>query len=337
MKTKVRARQHATAAAVAAADHVGFPEFIRVVDSHTEGEPTRVVVEGWPQPAGSTMAERRDYLSRRQDHLRSAVVCEPRGHAAMVGALLTPAEHAGSAAGVIFFNNTGCLGMCGHGLIGVVCAFAHLGRVERGPMRFDTPVGTVGAELDGGGSVTIRNVPARCHALDVAVDVPGIGRLVGDIAWGGNWFFITELPDLAIDLSNVGELLRVTQRVRSALHAQGVTGADGQEIDHVELTGSPARGDADARNFVLCPGGEYDRSPCGTGTSAKMAVLHARGRLMAGQPWRQEAISGGLFTGWLTEENGELIPHIRGHAFVTSDATLRFHERDPFRAGFPAG
>jgi proline racemase len=305
-----------------------------VIDSHTEGEPTRVVLDGWPAPAGATLAQRRADLASRFDHLRSAVVREPRGHDAVVGALLTDPVEPGSAAGVIFFNNVGYLGMCGHGLIGVVRTLAHLGRLAPGPVRLDTPVGTVGAELGADGAVTIRNVPALVHALDVALEVPGVGRVVGDIAYGGNWFFITYLPGLPLELESLDEWLRVTRRILATLGEAGVSGAGGAAIDHVELTG-PAAG-ADARNFVLCPGGAYDRSPCGTGTSAKLAVLHARGQLGVGAEWRQESITGGLFTGWLTHEGEALIPWIRGRAFVTGETVLRFDPADPFRAGFGA-
>jgi len=311
-----------------------FPETIKVVDSHTEGEPTRVVIEGWPLPEGRTMAERRAELAKKYDHLRNAVVREPRGHEAVVGALLTPPVEPGSAVGVIFFNNVGYLGMCGHGLIGVVRTLEYLGRLSPGPVRIDTPVGTVGAELGEGGAVTIRNVPAYAHALDVAVEVPGLGRVVGDVAWGGNWFFITQLPDIPLELPRLGELLAATRAILDALGRQGVTGAEGAMIDHVELTGAPSSPDVDARNFVLCPGGEYDRSPCGTGTSAKMAVLYARGELEPGQEWRQESSTGGRFTGWLTREGDALIPWIRGRASVTGEAVLRFDPADPCRGGF---
>jgi proline racemase len=307
---------------------------IRVVDSHTEGEPTRVVIDGWPEPAGATMAERREDLRRRADHLRSGVVCEPRGHDALVGALLTPPVEPGSAAGMIFFNNVGYLGMCGHGTIGVVRTLEHLGRIGPGVVRLDTPVGTVAAELEADGAVTIRNVPARCAARDVTVEVPGLGPVVGDVCWGGNWFFITHLLDQPLELARQGELSRVTLDIMAALRAQGVTGDDGGEIDHVELSGPATRPDADDRNFVMCPGGAYDRSPCGTGTSAKLAMLHARGRLRPGERWRQESITGSLFTGWLEPADGGLVPCIRGYAHVTGEATLRFDPADPFRAGF---
>lgn len=308
-----------------------IPTAIRVVDSHTEGEPTRVVIEGMPQPVGATMAERRDDLRARYDHLRRAIVCEPRGYSAIVGALLTPPVSADSLAGIVFFNNETYLGMCGHGLIGVVRTLEHLGRLTPGVVRFDTPVGVVSAELNGDGSVTIENVPAHCHALDASVTVPELGVVTGDVGYGGNWFFITHL-DVALDLRNVGELTRITQSIQDSIDEQGTAG--NVPIDHIELSGPPRRTDADARNFVLCSGGEYDRSPCGTGTSAVMATLHARGRLAIGQQWRQESITGSRFTGWLTEgATGELIPHIRGSAFVTGEATLRFDPADPFRLG----
>jgi 4-hydroxyproline epimerase len=280
------------------------------------------------------MEERRDDLRARFDHLRRAVVCEPRGHAAIVGALLTPPVRDDSLCGIVFFNNETYLGMCGHGLIGVVRTLEHLGRLSPGVARFDTPVGTVSAELHADGSVTIENVASRCHAVDVAFDVPGVGRVQGDVGYGGNWFFVTHLG-LPLEMSNVGELMRVTLAIQSAIDTQRVAG--GVPIDHIELSGPSVRADADARNFVLCSGGEYDRSPCGTGTSAAMAILHARGRLAIGQEWRQESITGGRFVGWLTSgANGELIPHIRGSAFITGDATLRFDAADPFRLGIGA-
>lgn len=311
-----------------------LPACIRVVDSHTEGEPTRVVVEGWPQPEGRTMRERLVVMRDGQDHLRTAVVCEPRGHDAIVGALLTPPVEQGSAAGVVFFNNGTWLGMCGHGLIGVVRTLEFLGRLAPGVAKFDTPVGTVAAELAPDGTVTIENVPAYVHARDVTVDVAGYGPVTGDVAWGGNWFFITHTEQVAVELARVNELTRFTLAIQEALRAAGITGAEGADIDHIEISAAPSRGDADCLNYVLCSGGEYDRSPCGTGTSAKMATLHARGELALGEQWRQEGITGGLFTGWLTARaDGALVPHIRGTAFVTGEATLRFDDRDPFRAG----
>ena len=312
-----------------------FPPWIRVVDSHTEGEPTRVVVDGWPALAGTTMTERRDFLLREHDQLRRAVVCEPRGHDAMVGALLTPAEHPGSSAGVIFFNNVNCLGMCGHGTIGVVRTLHHLGRLEAGVVRLDTPAGTVAAELADDGRVTVTNVPCRSYALDQGVDVPGLGRVTGDVAYGGNWFFITETGE-SLALDQVPELSRRAEAIMAALAERGITGADAAAIDHVELSGPPAHPGADSRNFVLCPGGAYDRSPCGTGTSARMATLHARGKLALGERWIQESITGSLFTGWLEERDGTIVPHVQGRAWITGETTLSFPADDPFRTGFTA-
>jgi 4-hydroxyproline epimerase len=282
------------------------------------------------------MAERRAFLLARQDRLRQAVACEPRGHDAMVGALLTPPVEPGSAAGVVFFNNAGGLGMCGHGTIGVVRTLEHLGRLRPGPVRIDTPVGTVGARLEEDGAVTVENVPAFCHARDVVVEVPGLGEVTGDVAWGGNWFFLTERPEIPLELRNVAALTDATARILAALRERGVAGRDGAEIDHVELSGPPRRRDADSRNFVLCPGLAWDRSPCGTGTSAKMAALAARGRLRPGERWGQESLTGSLFEGWLEERGGALVPRIRGRAFVTGRATLLFDPRDPFREGFTA-
>ncbi len=313
------------------------PSVIRVVDSHTEGEPTRVVIDGWPQPVGATMAERREDLRAHSDHLRRAVVCEPRGHSAIVGALLTPPVSADAAAGVVFFNNGTYLGMCGHGLIGVVRTLEFLGRIQPGDVVFDTPVGRVRAALAIDGAVTIENVPAKVHASDVQVDVPGYGVVTGDVAWGGNWFFITHAEYVPVSMGRVEDLMTFTRAIQHAINAQGITGEGGAEIDHIDISAPPSRSDADRRNFVLCSGGEYDRSPCGTGTSATMAARYARGELALGAHWRQEGIAGGLFTGWLTAgEGGALIPHVQGRAHITGEATLHLGANDPFRFGIPA-
>ena len=310
-----------------------FPHALRVVDSHTEGEPTRVVIDGWPELRGLDMAERRADLLKRFDHLRSAVVCEPRGHDAIVGAVLTPPIGEESDAGVIFFNNVGALGMCGHGLIGVVRTLEHIGRIGPGNVQLDTPVGTVSAVLHPDGTVTISNVESYVYLLDITFDVPGVGPVTGDVAWGGNWFFITHLPDLDLSLQNLPRLTDVTQRIMRALADGGITGADRAPIDHVELY---EHVDGGARNFVLCPGGAYDRSPCGTGTSAKLAVLHERGELAPGVEWRQESVTGGVFTATYEVEGDGVIPHISGRAFITAESTLYFDARDPFIAGFSA-
>jgi 4-hydroxyproline epimerase len=312
---------------------MSMPPTIEVVDSHTEGEPTRVVVGGWPMPEGATMAERREAMRRHQDHLRRGVVLEPRGHDAVVGALLTPAIRPEAVAGVVFFNDVDYLGMCGHGLIGVVRTLQFLGRITPGTVELDTPAGPVSAHLAEDGEVTIRNVPSFLHRSDVTVTVPGLGVVTGDVAYGGNWFFLTALESPALELANRAVLLQLATAIRDALAVQGITGADGAMIDHVELFGPPQRADADSRNFVLCPGAAYDRSPCGTGTSAKMAALVAHGLLEPGTPWRQESIVGSRFVGWIERHGEELVPFIRGRAYVTASSTLRFDTDDPFRLG----
>lgn len=306
---------------------------IEVIDSHTEGEPTRVVVSGWPEPAGETVLARRESMRALHDGYRRAVVLEPRGHDAIIGALLVPPDRPEAATGVVFFNDVSWLGMCGHGTIGVVRTLQHLGRVVPGPVELDTPVGPVGAILHDDGSVTVRNVPSYLHRSGVVVDVPGLGSVSGDVAWGGNWFFLTSVATPELRYAARAELLQIAARIRTALHNQGVTGVDGAEIDHIELFGPPETPGADSRNFVLCPGAAYDRSPCGTGTSAKMAVLHAQGRLEIGDEWTQESIIGSRFTGWLAEVGGTVLPHIRGRAWITGTNVLQFDPTDPFRAG----
>lgn len=302
---------------------------IRVVDSHTEGEPTRVIVEGGPQLGGGSIAQRCERFKQQFDSYRSAVVNEPRGSDVYVGALLVPPVNRDSAAAVIFFNNVGYLGMCGHGTIGLVTTLAHLGRIKPGAHKIETPVGTVTAQLHDDGSVSVTNVPSYRLAKSVSVD-----GVTGDIAWGGNWFFLVNESHDDLDLANVDRLTELTWGIRRSLERNGITGADGAVIDHVELFGPPRRKDADSRNFVLCPGKAYDRSPCGTGTSAKLACLFADGKLREGEVWRQESIVGSLFEGRVERlERGAVRPTIRGTAFVNSEATLIVDDRDPFGWG----
>ncbi len=296
---------------------------IRVIDTHTGGEPTRVVVEGGPDLGGGTLFEQRERFRRDFDQFRSAVVNEPRGSDVMVGALLTGEN------GVIFFNNVGYLGMCGHGTIGVVEALRYLGRVQPGEIPLETPVGRIVARLSADGEVAFENVPSYVHARRVDVDVPGMGVVTGDIAWGGNWFFLVDLGDALLPLERVEDLTEKTWAIRQALTAHGITGAEGAEIDHIELFGQ-AEGKADSRNFVLCPGKAYDRSPCGTGTSAKLALLADQGKLAEGTIWRQESIVGSVFAGSYRRAGDRVIPTVRGRAWVNGDATLLLDESDPF-------
>ena len=305
---------------------------VQVIDSHTAGEPTRTVIAGAPDLGSGSLAERRARFDARFRDWRDAVVREPRGHAAMVGALLLPPDRSDSAAGVLFFNDVGSLGMCGHGTIGLLVTLHHLGRVDLGTFEIDTPVGPVSATLHDAHTVEIANVPAYRYRAGVALEVPGVGRVVGDVAWGGNWFFLVRGARSDLGLARVDALTAEARAIRRALDASGVTGADGAVIDHVEFNGpSPT---ADARGFVLCPGGAFDRSPCGTGTSAHLACLHAEGRLPVGRVWRQESVVGGAFDAWIERADGEAVHvRLRGEAYVTGAATLRFDPRDPFRFG----
>jgi 4-hydroxyproline epimerase len=306
---------------------------IEVIDTHTGGEPTRVVVRGGPDLGGGPLAGRRERFRQQFDHFRSAIVNEPRGSDVMVGALLVEPADPGCVAGVIFFNNVGYLGMCGHGTIGVAVALGHLGRVGAGRHRLETPVGAVTIEYDGGSAVAVENVPAYRHRKDVAGEVPGHGVVTGDVAWGGNWFFLVREHNEVLTLANVERLTDLAWSVREALARQGVTGAGGAEIDHVELFGPPTREGADSKNFVLCPGKAYDRSPCGTGTSAKLACLHTDSKLRPGEVWRQEGIVGSVFEGSVRVEGDVVIPRIAGTAHVTAEATLLVDPADPFRWG----
>jgi len=306
---------------------------IHVIDSHTGGEPTRVVVSGGPDLGNGPMAERLERFRSEFDHIRSAVVNEPRGSDAVVGALLTEPHEPGCDAGVIFFNNVGYLNMCGHGTIGLVVTLAHMGRIRAGVCKIDTVCGTVEARLNPEGSVTIRNVASYRSAASVPVNVPGIGTVHGDIAWGGNWFFLCSDHGQHLSMSRIEELTDCAWRIRQSLEAAGIAGADGREIDHIELFGPPSSGAADSRSFVLCPGKAYDRSPCGTGTSAKLACLHADGKLKPGAVWRQESIVGSIFQGRVEVVDGKLYPEITGSAFVNAESDLILDERDPFCYG----
>ncbi len=304
---------------------------IRVIDSHTAGEPTRVVLHGFPDLGTGPLTERVERFRQEHDALRNSIVNEPRGHSAIVGALLCEPYDRSCDAGVIFFNNVGFLKMCGHGTIGLVRTLEFLGRIGPGTVRIETPVGIVEASLDNDGFVTIANVPSYRFSKNATVEVPGFGRVSGDIAWGGNWFFLIEDHGLTLEPANLAELTRFTASVKEALWANGVTGANGAEIDHVELFAPTPN--ADSRNFVLCPGNEYDRSPCGTGTSAKLACLFDDGKISEGQVWRQESIIGSFFEGTVRHENGVVTPSIRGSAYITADNELIIDERDPFRYG----
>jgi len=311
---------------------------VAFVDSHTGGEPTRVVVSGGPDLGQGSMFDRLTHFRGQHDGFRSAVVNEPRGSDVVVGALLCPPVNPKAAAGVIFFNNVGYLGMCGHGTIGLVVTLAHLGRIQPGEHLIETPAGDVTAVLHPSGEVSIRNVPSFRSRADVSVHVDGYGPVIGDVAYGGNWFFLVAGHSEELTLDNVGHLTEFTWRIRQALTQHGITGTDGAEIDHIELFGPPSTDAADSRNFVLCPGKAYDRSPCGTGTSAKLACLAADGVLAEGAVWRQESIVGSIFEGTYAKAGQDsgfdmVAPTITGTAHVNAEGTLLLDPRDPFCYG----
>jgi len=320
---------------------------ISVFDTHTGGEPTRVAYRGGPDLGTGSLAERRERFRTEFDHYRSAIVNEPRGSDVMVGALLVPPTDPSCRAGVIFFNNVGYLGMCGHGTIGVAAVLHHVEWSERhargeeaedsisppGEFRLETPVGIIDVSFDGENRVTLDNVPSWRERGGVTVNVPGHGPVTGDVAYGGNWFFLVSNHGQILDVKRTEELTAFATRIREALVRNGVTGRDGAEIDHVELFGPPADPRNHSRNFVLCPGLAYDRSPCGTGTSAKIACLAADGKLAPGEIWRQESIVGSVFEASYRRDCDAIIPSITGTAYMNAAATLILEDNDPFQWG----
>lgn len=313
---------------------------LTIIDSHTGGEPTRLVVSGGPDLGTGPLSEQLATFQRDFDHFRTGIVNEPRGSDVLVGALLCTPSDPSCSAGVIFFNNVGFLGMCGHGTIGLVASLAHAGRITTGRHRIETPVGVVQAELHTDRSVTVRNVPAYRYRKAVAVDVPGYGLMHGDIAWGGNWFFLVSDHQQTLDTANTEALTNVAWAIRQALEANEITGRNGAVIDHIELFAHSQRADIDSQNFVLCPGKAYDRSPCGTGTSAKIACLAADGTLQAGATWHQESIVGSVFAASYVRDpalpDDQVIPSIRGSAYVNAEITQIFDDDDPFAWGIRA-
>ena len=306
---------------------------IRVIDSHTGGEPTRVIIEGGPQLGSLPMDKIRALLESEHDWLRRALVTEPRGSEIMVGALLCPPFDPSSDAGVVYFDNAKFIGMCGHGTIGLISTLAYLGRTTPGTQRLETPVGVVTTTLHEDGQVSLENVPCYRYRHDVEIEVPQVGKFLGDIAWGGNWFFVVHETDERIELSNARRLTKVTRLIRETLQEKRLIGDDGEEVDHIILQG-PGTAQADACNFVLCPGAAYDRSPCGTGTSAIVACLAADGRLSEGQVWRQQSVVGSVFAAsYRSTDRQRIVPTITGRAHILADAQLIFDPDDPFVHG----
>jgi 4-hydroxyproline epimerase len=309
---------------------------IRVIDSHTGGEPTRVVIDGAPTcPTPGALAAR-DFLSSEADWLRRALILEPRGFEAIVGASLCEPADPSCVTGVVFFNNVSYLNGCLHGTIGLVTTLAHLGRIKPGDHRIETPSGIVTATLSPDGTVTVASVPSYRFAHAQAVEVPGYGTITGDIAWSSNWFFLIQDQGPPVRFEHLDELTDFTSKVSQALQDQNITGENDELIDHIETFGPPAPGlDADSQNFVLCPGKAYDRSPCGTGTSAKLACLAASGKLAEGNTWTQASIIGTTFTGRYTRlpDSEKITPIITGNAYVTGETTFILNPLDPFQHG----
>lgn len=310
---------------------------VEVIDSHTGGEPTRVVVAGGPDLGDGALAESLALLRRRHDWLRSAIINEPRGSDALVGALLCKPANPENIAGAIFFNNIGYLGMCGHGTIGLAVTLAFLGRLDIGAHRLETPPGEVSLTLHDDNRVTVGNVPSYRYRRRQSLRTPEFGEVCGDVAWGGNWFFLVSDHGQRLAYDNVGKLSEYARIVRRELDRQGIRGPDGEAIDHIELFGpASASSGAHGRNFVLCPGGAYDRSPCGTGTSAKVACLIEDGELAPGQVWRQESITGSIFEVRAVLREGQVVPEITGSAYITGQSTLWLDAADPFCYGIGA-
>lgn len=309
---------------------------IQVIDSHTGGEPTRIVVGGGPDLGSVSLFERRALLAEKHDDLRTAVVNEPRGSDVLVGGLLCEPVNPECAAGIIFFDTAGYLGMCGHGTIGTVVTLQHMGRIEKGHHRIETPIGEVAIQLADDNRVTVQNVPSYRLHESVAVVVPTVGKVIGDVAWGGNWFFLIKQieTEQRLEPDNVDQLMHVTKLIRTALYQQGIRGHDEAPVDHIEIYAEPKDPENNSRNFVLCPSGQYDRSPCGTGTSAKLACLAADGLLQPGETWRQESIIGSVFEcSYQAAEDGKIIPTLSGQAHVSGEATLLLDPNDPFCTG----
>ncbi|WP_424312670.1 proline racemase family protein [Haloferula sp.] len=308
---------------------------VRVIDSHTAGEPTRVVISGGPEVPSRGASAARDYLRTHADWMRRALIHEPRGFEAVVGAFLCKPADESCVSGVVFFNNADYLNGCIHGTIGVIETLAHLGRIQAGTHRLETPVGVVSAKLDEDGEVTVENVPSYRHAHQVTLEVPDYGTVCGDVAWGGNWFFLIFDQGPALKRTHIEELTNFTWAVRQALENSGISGKNGGLIDHVEVFSDPEEGvEADSQNFVLCPGKAYDRSPCGTGTSAKLACLAAEGSLAEGETIRQAGILGTAFTGrYRRIDETTIIPIVQGRAYITAECEMILRPDDPYRYG----
>ncbi|PHS13995.1 MAG: hydroxyproline-2-epimerase [Blastopirellula sp.] len=311
---------------------------LQVIDSHTGGEPTRVIIDGMPDLGGGTIQDQLECFRLNHDWIRTALLSEPRGSEVMVGAILLEPQSSAATAGVIFFNNVGPLGMCGHGTIGLFATLLYLGRIKPGEHLLETAVGDVPVVLHEDGRVSLENVASARYRKDVSVEVPEIGTVVGDIAWGGNWFFLISDHNQSLELKNATALTSHCTKISDALHQQNITGPNGERVDHIELFVPVEDATvADSKNFVLCPGGQYDRSPCGTGVSGKVACLAADGKLAESALWRQQSITGSVMKASYVVRDDQIFPSITGRAFVNGETKILIDVDDPLTFGITAG
>jgi len=307
---------------------------MHVIDSHTGGEPTRVILSGGPDLGGGSIEQQAQVLARDHQDFLNAVLAEPRGQPAMVAALLVPPTSPDSVTGVIYFDIAAVIGMCGHGTIGLGVTLAHMGKIQPGQHLIDTRAGQVGVELHDPHTVTVRNVESRLVTEQLTIDVPGFGAVTGDVAYGGNWFYIIDPSPMAVETHNIRALTDLAVAIREAANAQRVPGPGEELIDHVILHGHSPDPAIHSRSFVLCPDDTYDRSPCGTGCSARLATLAAKGLLLPGKVITQQSIIGSCFDiSYQPGPNGGVLPTLRGQAHVMAEAHLVFDPADPFRHG----
>jgi proline racemase len=307
---------------------------MHVIDSHTGGEPTRVILSGGPDLGGGSLEEQAQRLATDHRDFLSAVLAEPRGQPAMVAALLVPPTSPDSVTGVIYFDVAAVIGMCGHGTIGLAVTLAHLGRIKPGQHQIDTRAGAVGVELLDPNTVRVRNIESRLVQQDLSIDVPGLGRVTGDVAYGGNWFFIIDPSPIAVETGNIRAMTDLAITIRDAANAQGARGEQGEPIDHVIFQHSVPDPAVHSRSFVLCPDDTYDRSPCGTGSSARLASLAARGLLEPGAEIVHESVIGSRFTvSYQPGLKSGVLPTLVGQAHIMGTSTLVFEPTDPFRDG----
>ncbi|TLP46886.1 hydroxyproline-2-epimerase [Cohaesibacter sp. CAU 1516] len=307
---------------------------MHVIDSHTGGEPTRVILDGGPDLGSGSLSDRAQRLATDHQALYRAIMMEPRGQPAMVGALLVEPTDESCVTGVIYFDAGAVLGMCGHGTIGLAVTLAHLGRIDIGTHRIETPAGIVEVTLTDRNTVTVRNIESRRVAKDVSITLDDLGTITGDIAYGGNWFYIIDPSPVAVEPSNLRALTDTAISIRTAINERQQADQTGIEVDHVIFQGPSPKPDIQSRNFVLCPDDTYDRSPCGTGSSARLACLAADGLLAPGEEIQQESIIGSHYQlSYQPGQAGGIIPQITGQAYIMAETKLIFDPSDPFRDG----